>query len=263
MTWASIANKGVSDPILSGPSSPLGNRTRVPSKNATCVALPTGQPIAPTRNTEAMRKMNQEQAFRPIYHYAVVTDAVEGLILVDIDTLADGELRNNFLKRAVTWNPDNVLAGARHVTLAGDFAYVAADKGLIVIDLADPLKPRLAAVRPLRDARGSAVQFRYLWVTDAEGLKLFDITRMDDPVAMPTATLPLRDARRLYVARTYAYVANGAEGLAIVDVLKPLAPRLYRMENFGGQMNDAQDVIIGSTNASLFAYVADGKNGLK
>ena len=28
-------------------------------------------------------------------------------------------------------------------------------------------------------------------------------------------------------------------------------------------MNDAQDVIVGSTNASLFAYVADGRNGLK
>ena len=32
---------------------------------------------------------------------------------------------------------------------------------------------------------------------------------------------------------------------------------------FDGQLNDAEDVIVGSTNASLFAYVADGKNGLK
>ena len=28
-------------------------------------------------------------------------------------------------------------------------------------------------------------------------------------------------------------------------------------------MNDAEDVIVGSTNASLFAYVADGVNGMK
>ena len=28
-------------------------------------------------------------------------------------------------------------------------------------------------------------------------------------------------------------------------------------------MNDAEDVIVGSTNATLFAYVADGRNGLK
>jgi hypothetical protein len=35
------------------------------------------------------------------------------------------------------------------------------------------------------------------------------------------------------------------------------------METFGGRMNDVEDVIVGSTNASLFAYVADGRNGLK
>lgn len=28
-------------------------------------------------------------------------------------------------------------------------------------------------------------------------------------------------------------------------------------------MNDAEDVIVGTTNASLFAYVADGRNGMK
>ena len=37
-----------------------------PSTNATCVALPTNQPIAPERNKgELMRVTNQEQAFHP------------------------------------------------------------------------------------------------------------------------------------------------------------------------------------------------------
>ncbi len=44
---ASIANKGFSDPIVSAPFSKLGQNTRVASKNATCMALPTGQPINP------------------------------------------------------------------------------------------------------------------------------------------------------------------------------------------------------------------------
>ena len=48
-------------------------------------------------------------------------------------------------------------------------------KAQVVVDLSDPGTPRLAAVRELRDARASAVQFRYLWVTDAQGVKLFDI----------------------------------------------------------------------------------------
>jgi hypothetical protein len=77
------------------------------------------------------------------------------------------------------------------------------------------------------------------------------------------ATVPLADARRVYVARTYAYVAAKAEGLVIVDVKRPEHPAAYQRVTFDGRLNDAEDVIVGSTNASLFAYVADGKNGLK
>jgi len=260
---ASIANKGVSERILSAPFSKLGHDTHIGSPNATCVALPTGQPINPLRNTADLRKINQEQAFSPIYSYAAITDAVEGLILVNIDTMADGNFRNNFLKRAVTWNNQGVLKGARHIILAGEIAYITADVGLVVVDLADPLHPKLAAVRPLRNARASAIQFRYLWVTDAEGVKLFDVTQLRDPVALPAATIPLGDARRLYIARTYAYIAAGADGLVIADITNPLRPAIYQKVTFGGQLNDAQDVIVGSTNASLFAYVADGRNGLK
>src|SRR3546814_4691894 len=77
---------------------------------------------------------------------------------------------------------------------------------------------------PLTDARASAVQFRYLWVTDAEGVKLFDITHMDRPVPVPSGTVRLADARKLYVARTYMYVAAKQDGLVIVDVTRPTAP---------------------------------------
>jgi hypothetical protein len=260
---ASIGNKGVSDKVTTAPFSPLGQKIRVPSRNATCVALPTNQSIDPLRNTPELRAANQEQAFDPIYRYAVITDAEEGLILVDVTTLADGEPRNNFLRRAVTWNEGGVLAGARHVTLAGHYAYVTAAAGLVVIDLSDPLHPRATATLPLRDARASALQFRYLWVTDAEGLKLFDVTRLDRPVPVPAATVPLADARKIYVARTYAYVAGKADGLVIVNVTNPERPVVYRKETFGGRMSDVEDVVVASTNASLFAYVADGRNGVK
>src|SRR3546814_13062497 len=114
----------------------------------------------------------------------------------------------------------------------------------------------------MKDARASAIQFRYLWVTDAEGLKLFDVTKLTDPVAVPSATVPLADARRIYLARTYAYVAAKSDGLAIIDITNPLRPAAYAKEPFGGQMTDVADVIVGTTNASLFAYVADGRTGL-
>ena len=260
---ASIGNKGLSERIITAPFSPLGHDAHVETRNATCMALPTNQPIAPERNTPAMREANQEQPFHPIYNYAVITDADEGLILVDVNTFADGEPRNNNIKRAVTWNEGGVLTGARHITLAGHYAYITAAAGLVVVDLDDPLRPRHVATVPLNDPRASALQFRYLWVTDADGLKVLDVTRRDQPRLVPEATVPLADAHGIYVARTYAYVAGGPEGRVIVNVTNPEAPEGYQKVTFGGRMNDVRDVIVGSTNASLFAYVADGRNGLK
>ncbi len=83
------------------------------------------------------------------------------------------------------------------------------------------------------------------------------------PVPLPRATVRLRNAGRLYVARTYAYVANGPEGLAIIDVENPERPFIDQMFNAGGALNDTRAVQIGSVNASQFALVADGKNGLR
>ena len=281
---ASVANKGVSQPIISAPFSKLGHDAHVASANATCMAIPTGQAINPLRNTPALRGLNQEQPFSPIYHYAFVTDAAEGLIAVNVDTFADGEFRNNFLSRAFTFNPDGALTGARHITLAGDYAYVVTDKALVTVHLTKPwsaaapceveaphkghavetcLDPKITSIVPLDGGRASAAQFRYLWVTDRTGLRLFDVTTLAKPVAVAGATVPLADARRIYLARTYAYVAAKGEGLAIVDITRPLAPRVLVKETFGGKMNDVEDVIVGTTNASLFAYVADGRNGVK
>ena len=115
----------------------------------------------------------------------------------------------------------------------------------------------------LTDARASAVQFRYLWVTDAEGVKLFDITHMDRPEPVPAGTVRLANARKIYLARTFMYVAAKQDGLVIVDVTRPMAPAVWPAMTFGGALNDAEDVIVASTNASLFAYVADGRNGIK
>ncbi len=259
---ANIANKGISQRIITAPFSPLGHDAHVSTTNATCMALPTNQPIAPERNKgDLMRITNQEQAFHPMYNYAFIVDATEGLIVVDVNTFADGEPRNNFIKRAATWNDANVLKGARHITLGGYYAYIATDAGLAVLSLNDPLKPTVVSTLPISDMRASALQFRYLFATTAKGLEVVDVTNPARPAIV--AAVPLADAKRVYAARTYAYVAAGKDGLVIVDIEKPTAPREYQRFTADGALNDARDVVVGSTNASLFAYVADGVNGLK
>ena len=62
---------------------------------------------------------------------------------------------------------------------------------------------------------------------------------------------------------TDAYVANGSEGLAFIDITDPAQPKLERMFNADGALADTRAVQIGSVNASMFALVADGRNGLR
>ncbi len=261
---ASIANKGVSEKILTGPVSPLGQNMHIPSKNATCVALPTNQPVNPARNAKPlMTEENEEQKMHPLYHYAFVTDAEEGLIVTNVDVLTAGDPRDFFLFRAATWNENGVLTGATHITLAGTTGYVTTPRGIVVLDLDSPIKPSVKAIIPINNATSTAVQFRYLFVTDPTGLRVVDISEPSKPEIVEGAVVPLKSARRVYVARTFAYVADGSDGIAIIDVERPRQPHVYQMFNAEGQIKDAYDVIVGSTNASLFAYVADGAYGLK
>jgi hypothetical protein len=166
----------------------------------------------------------------------------------------------------LAFNPGGILNGARRIAIAGVYAYVLCDHGLVVISLEDPLAPRLVAtIGPpdLVEPRGIAVQFRYAFVADREGLKVLDVTRLDQPRMVRGALIPLPDARNVYVARTYAYVSAGRQGLAIVDVERPEQPRLDQVFTAGGEMNDVNDVKVGMVAASAYAFVADGVNGLR
>ena len=259
---ASIANKGVSQKIVTAPFSPLGQDIHIKSNNATCVVLPTNQPIQPSRNTgPLMRETNLEQAFHPLYQYAYITDSQEGLIVVDIDTLMDRDPRNNNLDRALTWNEGGVLAGARHLVFGGRYAYLLADSGLVVLNMDNPLKPQLVSTLPLSSPHSLVLQFRYLFVTDADGLKVIDVTRPEAPLLTAGNTIAFKSARRIHLARTYAYVAAGEDGLAIVNITNPESMTLE--QRYADGITDAHDVTVASTNASLFAYVADGADGLK
>ena len=261
---ASIANKGVSQRIISAPVGPLGQNTNIATANATCVALPTNQPIDPLRNVgERMRIDNQELPFHPLYNYAYIVDAVEGLILTDVRTLADREPRNNFLKRALTWNPEGVLSGARHLSIAGSNIYISTPREVVVVSVDQPLQPKVLARIAMDDPRATALQFRYLFVTTARGLEVVDVTQPAAPRRVENNVIAMREAQRVTVSRTYAYVAAGSEGLVIVDVERPEQMREYQRYTAAGTLRDVRDVVVGATNASLFAYLADGAGGLK
>ena len=260
---ANIDNKNFSEKMNTAPVSPLGQRFYVKTKNATSVGSPSTLAVDPLRTRVPA---NQEQPIALMYGFLYVTDSEEGLVVIGdpnlkgrspgVLTLLDGNPANNFLKRALAFNPGGALNGARRITIAGHFAYILTDRGLAVVDIENPLAPKIAAEVPLVDPRGIAIQFRYAFAVDREGLKVLEL-----PDLKQVATLPLEDARNIYVARTYAYVAGGRQGLVIVDVERPGHPKIDQI--LGGELNDTRDVKIGMTAASAFAYVADGKNGMR
>ena len=209
---------------------------------------------------------NEEQPIDPFYAFVYVSDREEGLVIPNVATLVDGNPDNNFINDAVRFNPDGVLTGATFVAAAGHRLYMTTPHGLYIVDVSDPMRPRVAGQLTngfLRNPRCIAVQFRYGFITDDDGLKIVDLTEPTRPIPLPRATVRLNHAGRLYVARTYAYVANGPEGLAIVDVENPERPFIDETFNAGGALNDTRAVQIGSVNASQFALVADGRNGLR
>ena len=270
---ANVDNKGFSERISSAPVSPLGQRFYVPTKNAQSVASPTTLGVDPLRK---QLPENEEQPIHLMYGFLYVADAEEGLVVIGdsnlkakmpgVGTLLDGNPSNNFLKRALAFNPNGILTGARRIAIAGTYAYIVTDKSLVVVDLDNPLVPKVTAAigEPfLNDPRAVAVQFRYAFVVDREGLKTLNVTDLARPKPIVSSSLAIDGARNIYVARTYAYVSAGKNGIAIVDVENPETPKLDQMYNPQGKLNDVNDVKIGMVAASAFAFVADGKNGLR
>src|SRR5208337_1947940 len=270
---ANVDDKDISERMTTAPVSPIGQRFYVKTKYAQAVASPSTLAIDPLRTHQAE---NEEQHAHLMYGFLYVADKYEGLVIIGdpnlkaktpgVGTLLDGDPANNFLKRALAFNPDGVLNGARRISFVGTFAYVLSDAGLVVVDLDNPLQPKVTAQigSPVLDRPvGIAVQFRFAFVVDRAGLKVLDVTDPAKPVIVSNATVPLEDARNIYTARTYAYVAAGKQGLAIIDIERPDQPRLDQMFDAGGKLNDSNDVKLGMVSSSLFAFVADGRNGLR
>jgi hypothetical protein len=270
---ANIDNKDFSERMITAPVSPFGQRFFVPTKDALAIASPTTLGVDPLRQ---QLPENEEQPIHLLYGFLYVADREEGLVIIGnpdlkskspgVGTLLDGNPANNFLKRALAFNPNGLLTGAHRIAIAGTYAYILTDKSLVVVDLDNPLAPRVTATigaPDLDNPRGIAVQFRYAFVADRYGLKTLDVTDLAHPKMTEKGRVALDDARNIYVARTYAYVAAGKNGVGIIDVENPEAPRLDQVFNANNQMHEVNDIKIGMVAGSVFAFVADGYNGLR
>lgn len=142
-----------------------------------------------------------------------------------------------------------VAAGdARDLALAGDYLLIAnGEGGLRVVDVSDRRAPELVCDLQTREARGLSVQWPRVYVADGPGgLVVVDLavptrpriagqvrcsprdpSRPDDASAVATLFQYGRPdgPRARTPARLLAVVANGGEGLSVLDVTEPLAMR--------------------------------------
>jgi hypothetical protein len=263
---AFIDDKAFAERITTAPVSPVGQKFYLDTKFANYVAVPCTPTVDPSRKPFLLKgqAVNSEQPIHPLFGYIYVADKYEGLIVVCSTSSLDGNPVNNFLKREVTFNPEGVLAGARHIQVVGHYAYVSCDAGLVVVDINDPKNPQVTSIigeKHLKHPHMCATQFRYCYVADEEGIKVLDITDLAHPV--PKSVIRIPDAHSVYLGRTYAYVAAGCRGLVILDITNAEEPKVDQVYNAGGNINDAHDVKLAVTYNSLFAYIADGKNGMR
>ncbi len=215
--------------------------------------------------------------FRVFRRYAFITSD-RGLSVYDV-----GREQRKFLNQArVVANlplPDarGIRVESNFVSAHAEWAYVAdGQRGLVIVDVHDPTKPKVAATLELKGAKDVEVTGRYAFVAcGTEGVKVVDIADRLKPRLV--ATMPTSDARVVKLGGIYAYVADGMGGLRIFDVADPTQPHYVG----GTRLNDAAipddahdvvvqfsfsrpDVVTGNrTPARLCAYVANGAQGLK
>ena len=130
---ANIDNKGFSEHIQTAPVSPLGQRFYVKTKFATSVCSPSTLAVDPTRKHFEGNEENPD--IHLLYAFIYVTDKYEGWSSsairhagpnnIGVASLLDGDPTNNFLSKALSYNPNGALSGARSMALYGHYAYVA------------------------------------------------------------------------------------------------------------------------------------------
>jgi hypothetical protein len=269
-------NKAFAERYTTAPVSPLGQRFYVRT-DGICTDVKSPTTIAPDP-TRTHLPENFEEKVPTRYAFIYATDTCEGLIMINAATLLDGDPNNNFLKKDFVFNPNGILDGARKVSIFGNYAWVSCDAGIVIVKLGEPNHAdvsraglgeffssiKIVKIIPdgewLHQPGAVEMQFRYAFVCDHHGIKVFDVTDMEDP--QPVSHLEIHEPHNIYLARTYAYVSGGHDGLIVVDITNPKDLKIDQVYTADGKINDLHDVKLGMTYVSEFAYLADGHNGL-
>ncbi|MFH1958338.1 MAG: lamin tail domain-containing protein [bacterium] len=151
------------------------------------------------------------------------------------------------------------LAGGlpRDVSVSGNYAYVAAEGLLSIVDISDPANPEQVSYYDTPgSAYGVSVSGNYAYVADgSSGLRVIDISNPASPSETGYYDTP-GFAYGVFVSGNYAYVADGSSGLRIIDITNLFSP-----SEIG--YYDTPDSARGVYVSGGYAYVVDYSSGLR
>ncbi|MCZ6571743.1 MAG: hypothetical protein O7C98_01090 [Planctomycetota bacterium] len=114
------------------------------------------------------------------------------------------------------------------------YAYVPLANGTVrVVDVSDPVSPRLGVKLDVQGAEAVLVREGMLFVAAGEqGLQLYSLDAPKRP--RHVARVRTQNAHRVFVDGLYAYVADGRGGLRIVDLTIPHKPAVVATVDLNG-----------------------------
>jgi hypothetical protein len=194
--------------------------------------------------------------------YAYIGDYSGSLWIVDISTSVPGN------PSVTATYPDPGTIDARRVAVSGDYAYATCgDAGLKVLDISTQgIFTDAGSCDTPGIAAGVAVSGDYAFVLDEDdpatpideqneqALQIIDLTDLSGPVgSVGLQGVPYDIA----VMGNFAFIADGAAGLQIIDVSSPDDPETVGFRSTPGS-DDSQGVAVRGN----YAYVASGTDGL-
>jgi len=196
-------------------------------------------------------------------NYAYVASKSEGLIILNIEDPTNPTL-------AGSYDTDGSASG---VTISGNYAYLADGyNGLVIVNIEDPSNPTfVGSYDPdtndeddLGYANDVTISGDYAYVADGRNglviLNIEDPTNLTwvgsyDPYTDHNEDEEVGYAHDVTISGDYAYVADGSDGLVILDIEDPANPT-----GVGGY--DADGSTQSVTISGNYAYVADFNYGL-
>jgi len=138
----------------------------------------------------------------------------------------------------------------------GEFLFAATTRGLEIIDVTNPLKPKQMSTLEIGGyARSITVQDNFAYIAcENDGVAIIDITNPQYPMEISRTDYSGMDSQDVFVRDDLAFIAEDASGMSIVDVSDPYDPQFLARYDPGDRTYNV-------VSDGVYAYMAAGDMG--